>query len=89
MQWKHNFRFSHSKGRTRVTCLPCGVSSPWFDRLTEDELLVKWCNRHSAVREVSHRAPPPAGVRPQARSAQEALVEGDQGVEPDASKERG
>ena len=46
MPWLHNYTYTHSKGRVKVTCRPCGVSSRWFDQIAENEKMVAWCNRH-------------------------------------------
>ena len=46
MPWLHNYTYTHSKGRVKVTYRPCGVSSRWFDQIAENEKMVAWCNKH-------------------------------------------
>lgn len=50
VRWKHNYTFSYSKGKVRVTCKPCGKSSRWFDNVAEDEAMKRWCNTHAGLR---------------------------------------
>lgn len=42
LRFKHNYRFTTSKGRTKIQCT-CGKQSPWL----EMEELVKWANTHT------------------------------------------
>lgn len=50
VRWKHSYAFTYSNGRVKVTCRPCGTSSRWFNQITEDDLLKKWCNDHPGLR---------------------------------------
>ncbi len=50
MPWMHDYVFTHHKGKTKVTCKPCGRTSRWFGS-DEHEQMTAWCNKHSGLLE--------------------------------------